>query len=195
MRSCLSCLRVVTQAGVDRLCEWLQPAKFLNHGFAPPYTRYMCVSLRCKEDNPDLMRAQLQVLRAINLVQDKRCYREITVRLNGWPLTHTAMELLQGLPHWQVRLDLTGCTWPLEDKAQYKRLAQCVPTSYEVWDLDMGRESPVCEALCAGLNERRVGMSQPVALVVREDEYELPQMVGEHVRVEVYREPNPGDYY
>lgn len=120
------------------------------------------VKLPCPDTKPlDTLTAQLALLRATSFKETDKVL--LSVRLEGWPVTHDIMCALAGLPEWPCFIGFFTCTWPLEP-SEYFDLPQHVPLTYCRWGLDRA-PTPVIESICDGMRERREGLDLPTVHV------------------------------
>ncbi len=191
--ACVLC----SQVGVERLCAWLQHVKWTRPEMCGNLRHAATVTLRYPQDDPAMQRAQLQVLRAMQLDINPEIQGNISVTLEGWNLTHTAMDVLrEGLPEWASQIDIRDCQFPLAPKA-YKRLAQCVPLCYTTWHTEFLMGSKVWASVTKGLNARREGLGLPQVLVTVPEPDEpvfCPRKVYKHCVVEVRCEAEDSDW-
>ncbi len=149
---------VCAQVGTERLCEWLQHVKWSHADMSAEQDQPMTITLECIQNDLDMQRATLQVLRAMQLDSSPNVQNRVTIVLDGWQLTHAAMDALREcLPEWAAQLDLSRATFPLQ-ASEYTLFAQCVPVSYTAWYTALVFDSPAFGALTQGINARRQGL-------------------------------------
>ncbi len=148
------CLCSHVQNDVERLRQHLQ------HLQLSPYE----IEIHYPQNNHyECLRDQLSFLPALGA---KVNHGELT--LHKWPMTADTLPALRHLPPWSAVLDMSTCTWP-EDPLVYESLASCMPTTYTRWVLgrNVKPDTPLLTSICAGINERRQGLtSLPVTVVL-----------------------------
>ncbi len=107
--------RILERLGHLRLCR--NNTLFVLH--CPDGTRRVA----------DCLAAQGEVLRGIYFGSTAGG-ETATVRLSGYKMSKSVIEVLSELPHWHGTLDLSTCTWP-QDKAHAEQLVDvCAPKTY-----------------------------------------------------------------
>ncbi len=173
------------------------------------FWKHMTITLRCPQDDSAMQRAQLQVLRAMQLDEDTDVpesdsdlesivQAKITVVLDGWQLTHTAMDTLasEGLPEWASQIDFSLASFTLQP-SEYTRLAQCVPVSYITWHTSARYGSKLLESITQGINARRGGLGL-TRIVVTLPEPDGPEhwlhTVGKHYILDIRVDSEYSEY-
>lgn len=114
--------------------------------------------------NPLFLRKFLSVLREVRLQRPAGASAgaadSVEVVLSTWQVTEEVISELSGLPEWCGELIPQYCGWPLQP-AQYRRLAEVVPTSYHTWRLPPASESPFVPEIAQAVGERRKALGLP----------------------------------
>ncbi len=114
----------------------------------------------------DALKAQLMILQSMRF-SGVDVEPGVLVCLKGYTFTHEFIRALAGLPDWAAWLDLSECRFPFEHTAEYRSLAQHVPTAYTGWVLPGQPRVPAVESIMQGIIECKARFGpEPVTLVL-----------------------------